>query len=167
MFKKGSRRSGFTLIELLIVIVVIAILALIVIPRVMGASRKAKEATLRANLQLIRSGLERFQADCGCYPSALTALVVAQASAPTAGVDDAGTAVTIPAGSYKGPYLNASGGIPNTTSKGLPINPFVDMSATTPDPTALATHWTLTNGVVTPTVPASGATLDGINYQDL
>ncbi len=60
----AARRRGFTLIELLIVIVVIAILALIVIPRVMGASRKAKESSLRGNLQELRNGLEQFQADC-------------------------------------------------------------------------------------------------------
>jgi prepilin-type N-terminal cleavage/methylation domain-containing protein len=40
MVKKNSR--GFTLIEMLIVIVVISILAMIVIPRLLGAGRKAK-----------------------------------------------------------------------------------------------------------------------------
>jgi len=37
--KNTTRRRGFTLLELLIVIMVIAILTLIIIPRVMGAVR--------------------------------------------------------------------------------------------------------------------------------
>ena len=55
-----KRRSGFTLIEVLIVIVVIAILAAIVVPRLLGAGREAREASLRAHLQEIRNALGLF-----------------------------------------------------------------------------------------------------------
>jgi len=65
------RRTGFTLIEVLIVIVVIAILAAIVIPRLLGAGRAAREASLRADLETIRKGVALFQADAGTYPESL------------------------------------------------------------------------------------------------
>ena len=130
---KFPRRRGFTLIELLIVIVVIAILALIVIPKLMGASRKAKDSTLRANLQILRSAIETFQADCGGYPNVLTDLTVATAPSQ---VYIAGVLTNLPAGSYKGPYLNAQGGIAGTPS--IPRNPY----STSP---TVSVHWGLDN----------------------
>lgn len=160
--KLAARRRGFTLIELLIVIVVIAILALVVIPRVMGAGRKAKEATLKANLHQLRNALEQFQADTGAYPSVLTDLVRAKTDAPAAGVDENGDNVDIPAGSYQGPYLNTSGGINNN---GLPVNPFKDpQDADYTDETA---HWTYENGEIHPAIPTDGETLDHIPYTNL
>ena len=70
--KFAARRRGFTLIELLIVIVVIAILALIVIPRLLSAGRKARESTLRANVRILRTAVEQFNSDCGVFPTNLT-----------------------------------------------------------------------------------------------
>jgi len=111
MTKFAARRRGFTLIELLIVIVVIAILALIVIPRVMSAGRKARESTLRANLHQLRNALEQFQADTGLYPSDLIDITAAKSDPPTTGVNEDGDTETIPSGSYQGPYLSVSGGM--------------------------------------------------------
>ena len=160
--KFAVRRRGFTLIELLIVIVVIAILALIVIPRVMGAGRKAKEATLKGNLHQLRNAIEQFDADTGAYPTALTDIVRAKADPPATGVDESGNSVDIPAGSYQGPYLSPQGGVNNN---GIPVNPFKNTEdADFTDETA---HWTYADGVVHPTVPASGSTLDKIPYQSL
>jgi type II secretion system protein G len=153
--KKMKNRRGFTLIELLIVIVVIAILALIVIPKLMGAARQAKESTLMANLQRIRSAVAAFQADTGVYPTALADIVAT--TAPTEGVTEAGATATIPDGSYKGPYLTVKGGI---GGGGLPMNPFI--AATETDATA---HWTYLNGNVTSAV--TGTTLDGRDYSTL
>jgi general secretion pathway protein G len=141
-------RRGFTLIELLIVIVVIAILALIVIPRVMGAGRKAKEATLRSNVQRLRSALAQFQADTGVWPNALGDVVAATGTNPT------GT----PSGTYKGPYLTPNGGVANT---GIPANPFADAAG------ALATHWTYTNSDGSVVSAVTGTTLDGVAYTTL
>ncbi len=65
---RAMRHSGFTLIELLIVIVVIAILALIIIPRVMGASRRAEESTLKNNLQQLRARPGTVSSRLWCIP---------------------------------------------------------------------------------------------------
>jgi len=106
-------RKGFTLIEVLIVIVVIAILAAIVVPRLLGAGREAREASLRAHLQEIRNALGLFQAQCGDYPNALTDIMAT--SAPASG----GTGVMINPADWKGPYLTTpNGALPNNPVTG-------------------------------------------------
>ena len=112
MSKLANRRSkGFTLIEMLIVIVVIAILALIVIPRLLGAGRKAKEASLRADLHQLRNSIQQFEADMGDYPAALADLM--GAAAPVTG----GNSVTLDGTAWQGPYLRTADG-------NLPDDPF-------------------------------------------
>ena len=149
-----ARRRGFTLIELLIVISVIAILALIVVPKLMGAGRKAKEAALRGNLTQLRNAVEQFQSDTGEYPADLADLVAANQAAVSNGDD-------LPSNSYKGPYLTPKGGI---GGDGLPLNPF---STATDD--TVANHWKYTAGEVTvPDAMATDTTVDdGVAYGDL
>ena len=106
-------RKGFTLIEVLIVIVVIALLAAIVVPRLLGAGREAREASLRAHLQEIRNALGQFQAQCGDYPAALADIMAT--SSPASG----GTGVMINPADWKGPYLTTPGGdLPNNPVTG-------------------------------------------------
>jgi len=164
-FHTPHSARGFTLIELLIVVVVIATLALIVIPRVSGASRKAKEATIKASLQTLRSAIAQFTSDTGCNPAALTDLVALYSSPPATGVDDSGNSMSIPIGTYLGPYLMRQGGI-GGTAIGIPINPFTAKVSNGLDPN-VAHHWGYVNGVVTAAAPSSGSTLDGIAYASL
>ena len=140
---KLARRSGFTLIEVLIVIVVIAILAAIVVPRLLGAGREAREASLRAHLQEIRNAIGLFQAQCGDYPDALADIMAT--AAPASG----GTGVTINTIDWKGPYLT-------TASGDLPNNPISGANAE-------GTDWlyTKTNGALK---AKAGVGVDGSNY---
>lgn len=154
--KLAARRRGFTLIELLIVIVVIAILALVVIPRVMGASRKAKEATLKGNLHQLRNAIEQFQADVGGYPDKLETLLEPKTSTSVKALDDAGANLTVPANAYQGPYLTKQGGI---DGGGIPKNPFTSATDTT-----VANHW---NYITTPGANPVGSVLSKVTGQTL
>ncbi len=71
----NRKHEGFTLIEVLIVIIVIAILALIVIPRLLGAGRRAKEAALRGDLNELRNAIQQFESDLGDVPVGLDQLM--------------------------------------------------------------------------------------------
>ena len=112
-------RRGFTLIEVLIVSVYIAIVAAIVLPRVTGATRRARETNMRATLQEIRKAVGSFQAETGLFPAGLDDIVTT--TAPPTGLDRDGNSVTILAVDFRGPYLRApGGGVPKDVITGLP-----------------------------------------------
>ena len=97
------RRRGFTLVELLVVIVVLAVLAAIVLPKFMDSSKRSKESALKNDLKILRNSISAFQADTGTYPKTFADL--AATSAPAKGLDTAGTDATITAGDWHGPYV--------------------------------------------------------------
>jgi general secretion pathway protein G len=58
-------KSGFTLVEILIVVVILGILAAIVIPQFTDASTQAKNNSLKADLQTLRSQIELYKIQHG------------------------------------------------------------------------------------------------------
>jgi type II secretory pathway pseudopilin PulG len=108
---------GLTLIELMVLLVVMGILALIVIPRVLGAARRSNEAALRGDLRNFRVAIERFQADCGGYPPRLDDILAWRGQDVSASADGAGHSLDL--GSYRGPYLR-------TGDMLLPCDPITD-----------------------------------------
>lgn len=142
MCRMVNRKSkGFTLIEMLIVIVVIAILALIVIPRLLGAGRKAKEAALRGDLRQLRNAIQQFEADCGDYPAALTQL-------QTAPSGNGGNGIALDAVGWQGPYLRTPDGA-------LPKDPFTGNNT-----------WTYTAAPGDVHSASTLTALDGTDYAD-
>jgi general secretion pathway protein G len=80
-----KNRHGFTLIEIMVVIVILAMLAALVGPKLMGRTDDAKVKTTGIQLKGLESALKLYKLDNGSYPSTeqgLGALV----SKPTVGV---------------------------------------------------------------------------------
>jgi general secretion pathway protein G len=80
-----NNRDGFTLIEIMVVIVILAMLAALVGPKLMGRTDDAKIKTSGIQLKGLESALKLYKLDNGSYPSTeqgLGALV----SKPTVGV---------------------------------------------------------------------------------
>lgn len=66
----GRRRAGFTLIELLLVMVILAVLAALVLPRFAGRSEEAREKAAQTQIQsLFGTALDVYESDNGAYPS--------------------------------------------------------------------------------------------------
>lgn len=63
------RHGGFTLIELLVVIIILAILAAVVIPRVIGRTEDARQSQAITTIQSFSNTLDLYKADTGEYPS--------------------------------------------------------------------------------------------------
>ncbi len=136
------RRHGFTLVELLVVIVVLAVLAAIVLPKFMNSSKRSKESALRSDLKLLRNAVGLFQADTSVYPKTLADL--AATAAPANGLDASGNETAITAADWHGPYLQE-----------IPKDPIANAD--------------FTYGVASPNVgkvtsSASGSGLDGTAY---
>ena len=116
-------RKGFTLVEMLIVMVIIAILAAIVLPRILAARQKANEANARSTLEGLRKGVKEFESDMGFYPAELTDVVLAPGGTPAAGKVWGGASAgwqdftgVVDTDSYRGPYVEVQ------TAGELPAN---------------------------------------------
>jgi general secretion pathway protein G len=78
-------RDGFSLIEVMIVVVILAILATLLAPHVMGRTDDAKRAAAKAQIKNIENALQLYKLDNGAYPSneqGLKALVEKPSSEP-------------------------------------------------------------------------------------
>ena len=99
-----GREDGFTLVELLVVLGIIALLAALVAPQVIGYLSGARSDAAAAQLKNLESAVELYYLDTGGYPPAdagLEALVV-----PPAGL-----------ASWKGPYLKKRDGLTDPWGK--------------------------------------------------
>ncbi|OGA99935.1 MAG: type II secretion system protein G [Burkholderiales bacterium RIFCSPHIGHO2_12_FULL_69_20] len=70
-----ARDRGFTLIELIVVMAIVALLVSIAAPRYLQSLERAREASLRSSLQVMRHAIDQFAADRGRYPDSLQELV--------------------------------------------------------------------------------------------
>ena len=89
-------RRGFTLIEVLVVVVILAILAAVVVPRVMDRPGQARQTSAKQGIQSIMTALNMYHLDNFAYPTTqqgLAALVQRPSDLPQGA-------------NWKGPYLD-------------------------------------------------------------
>ncbi len=91
-------KRGFTLIEIMVVIVILALLAALVGPKLMGRADDAKITDARVQIKNIETALKLYKLDNGNYPSTEQGLVSLVAK-PTVGV--------IPKNYKEGGYLES------------------------------------------------------------
>ena len=80
------RTSGFTLVEIMVVVVILGILAVLIVPRVLGRTDEAKQAAAKHDIATVMQSLKLYKLDNGRYPTndqGLQALVTKPVSAPT------------------------------------------------------------------------------------
>jgi general secretion pathway protein G len=104
MRQVSKTENGFTLVELLIVVIIIAILAAMAIPKFTNASLRGRESALRGSLKQIRNGVDLFRQDTGYFPNHLSDLT--SSTAPNEVKDLNGQSISFPNIPYKGPYLS-------------------------------------------------------------
>lgn len=95
---KLNNKRGFTLIEIMVVIVILALLAALVGPKLMGRTDDAKIGTTKTQIKQLETAIKLYKLDSGVYPGTeqgLNALV----TKPTVGV--------IPKNYKEGGYLES------------------------------------------------------------
>ena len=92
---RRGRQGGFTLIEIMVVMAIIAMLAAMVGPRIMGALTKSQRQGATAQIERLGAALDTYRLDMGRYPTTQEGL---------------GALIQPPgnAGRWDGPYLNKS-----------------------------------------------------------
>jgi general secretion pathway protein G len=69
MKQKRNRRAGVTLIEMLVVVVIIAVFAAIVAPRLLNQGDKARVVAAKQQIENFQLALGQYHLDTGAYPS--------------------------------------------------------------------------------------------------
>lgn len=64
-----NNRRGFTLIEIMVVIVILALLAALVGPKIIGRSDDAKLADAKVQIRNLETALKLYKLDNGIYPT--------------------------------------------------------------------------------------------------
>ncbi|MFH1848371.1 MAG: type II secretion system major pseudopilin GspG [Candidatus Omnitrophota bacterium] len=77
-------KKGFTLIELMLVVIIVAVLVAMVVPRLAGRSEQARNVAARADIESnLAMALDLYELDNGSYPDELGWLIKEPTPAPT------------------------------------------------------------------------------------
>ena len=105
---------GFTLIEIMVVIFIIALLAALVVPKIIGRTEEAKRVAAKAQIREIENALNLYHLDSGNYPTTeqtLDALIKKPTTPPIPNnYKDGGYISKIPKDPWGHPYIYLSPG---------------------------------------------------------
>jgi len=112
--KEGKRyridRRGFTLIELLVVMVILAMLAALVGPKLFTKVGKGKQSAAKTQIELLGQALDSYRLDTGHYPSTSEGLNALVTSTGATGWDGPYLKKALPNDPWGKPYQYQSPG---------------------------------------------------------
>jgi general secretion pathway protein G len=71
----AQRTAAFTLVEMLLVLVILAVLAAIVYPKVAGRGEQARVTSTQTQISAFKTALDTFEVDNGFYPKGRNGLI--------------------------------------------------------------------------------------------
>lgn len=117
------KKKGFTLIELMIVVIIIAALAAMIVPRLSGRTEQAKISVAQSDINAnMSTALKLYQLDNGNFPSTeqgLNALLTKPSSEPVPGNWNGPYLEKTPIDPWGNPYKYKSPGANNKTGYDL------------------------------------------------
>ncbi len=106
MIHKKPTQRGFTLIEVMVVVVILAILAAIVVPKIMSRPEQAKMVKAKQDIVAIENAMDLYKLDNGFYPSTEQGIdaLVARPTAPPVPENWNGYLKSLPKDPWNRPY---------------------------------------------------------------
>jgi general secretion pathway protein G len=108
-----SRSRGFTLIEIMVVVVILAVLGALVVPKILENVDKARVTRARSDIQAIETALDLYRLDNFKYPTSeqgLQALVTQPADPTIANYRSGGYLKSLPVDPWNNLYQYTSPG---------------------------------------------------------
>ena len=127
MAKSSLDRNAFTLIELVVVIIIVAILTAVAVPKFYDRADDAREAATLQSLSTLRGAIELHRADLGSYPATLDTDILDYLKGPfpmarVGGAENAAVKASTSDPIVVGDVDDAGGWIYNSTTGELKIN---------------------------------------------
>ncbi len=111
---RRDSETGLTLVEMIVVLAIIALVAALIVPNVIGRPDQARVTVAKADLKTISSALKVYRLDNGAYPTSeqgLTALAAKTSVAPVpANWPEDGYLAEVPKDPWNRPYIYKSPG---------------------------------------------------------
>lgn len=115
-----QKRRAFTLVELLLVLVILAVLAGIVLPKFAGRGEDAKKTAAASQISMFATALNSFEIDTGSYPKGKSGLnSLMQAPSDAQGWKGPYMEHEVPNDPWGHPYIYEAPGKHNPTSYDL------------------------------------------------
>jgi general secretion pathway protein G len=108
-----SRSRGFTLIEIMVVVVILAVLGALVVPKILENVDKARATRARSDIQAIETALDLYRLDNFKYPTTeqgLQALVTPPSDPSLTNYRSGGYLKSLPIDPWNNPYQYVSPG---------------------------------------------------------
>ncbi|MFB3891500.1 MAG: prepilin-type N-terminal cleavage/methylation domain-containing protein [Phycisphaerae bacterium] len=167
--KRQSIIKGFTLVEILIVVIILAIIAAIALPKFSNASAAARASMLADDLRIIRTQLAVFKCQhsdipAGCASPTGDATLDLFTQHLTMATNEAGAVAALGTAGYKyGPYLRE---VPPNPINGKATVLVVPNSSAVPASASDAYGWIYQPGTVTFKSDAAGEDEAGKSFID-